>query len=100
SVSELERVERIRSLVWAARRNSVAVEAEVSALHGVGGGLQSSEVNRTELTDLESAKTFIEDTGVDALAVNVGQVHLHGRRKVRLDLDLLKRLADALPVPL
>jgi fructose/tagatose bisphosphate aldolase len=100
SVSELERIERIRSLVWAARRNSVSVEAEVSALHGVGGDLESIEDNRIELTDLESAKTFIEETGVDALAVNVGQVHLHGRRKVRLDLDLLKRLADALPVPL
>ncbi len=100
SVSELERMERIRSLVRAAHRKGVAVEAEVSALQGVGGDLASTEKDRAELTNLDSARTFVAETGVDALAVNVGQVHLHGRRTVHLDLIRLKQLADGLPVPL
>ena len=34
------------------------------------------------------------------MAVNVGQVHLHGREKVLLDLDRLTRLKSTLGVPL
>ena len=40
------------------------------------------------------------ETGIDALAVNIGQVHLHGREKVSLDLDRLTRLKSAVGVPL
>jgi fructose/tagatose bisphosphate aldolase len=100
SVSELERIERIRALVRAAHRQGAAVEAEMAALQGVGGDLGSIEDERAELTDLNRARTFVEQTGVDALAVNVGQVHLHGRQTVRLGLDHLKQLVDGLPVPL
>jgi fructose/tagatose bisphosphate aldolase len=100
SVSELERIERIRAVVRAAHRQAAAVEAEISALHGVGGELGSIEDKRAELTDVDGARTFVEQTGVDALAVNVGQVHLHGRQTVRLDLDRLKQLAGGLPLPL
>ena len=39
-------------------------------------------------------------TGVDALAVSVGQVHLHGRNRVRLNLDRVSQLKAAVPVPL
>ena len=43
---------------------------------------------------------FVEQTGVDALAVNVGQAHLHGRTEVRLDLSRLTSLKQSVPVPL
>jgi fructose/tagatose bisphosphate aldolase len=52
------------------------------------------------LTKVETACEFVEETGVDAFAVNIGQVHLHGKRAVHLDLDLLRELYDALDVPL
>jgi fructose-bisphosphate aldolase class II len=52
------------------------------------------------LTDVDEARRFVEETGVDALAVNVGQVHLHGRRKVHLDLDRVTQLRAGLDVPL
>ena len=42
----------------------------------------------------------MERTGIDALAVNIGQVHLHGRGQVRLDLARLAALRAAVPVPL
>jgi fructose/tagatose bisphosphate aldolase len=37
---------------------------------------------------------------VDAFAVNVGQAHLHGRRRVRLNLARLAELKQSLTVPL
>jgi fructose/tagatose bisphosphate aldolase len=42
----------------------------------------------------------VNNTGVDALAVNVGQMHLHGRQEVGLDLDRLAELVEAVDVPL
>jgi fructose/tagatose bisphosphate aldolase len=42
----------------------------------------------------------VKDTGVDALAVNVGQAHLHGREKVKLDLERLSAIKAAVDVPL
>ena len=52
------------------------------------------------VTDPDEARRFVAETGVDALAVNVGQLHLHGRQKVRLDLDRLSQLRAAVDVPL
>jgi fructose-bisphosphate aldolase class II len=76
-----------------------AIEAEPAPLAGVGGGLDPEANIDRRLTDPADARRFIEDTGADALAVNIGQLHLHGRRLVRLDLERLKALS-ALPVPL
>jgi fructose/tagatose bisphosphate aldolase len=42
----------------------------------------------------------VQDTGIDAIAVNVGQAHLHGRGEVRLDLDRVSELKRAVGVPL
>jgi fructose/tagatose bisphosphate aldolase len=88
----------IRALALQAHARGAAIEAEVVPLPGVGGEAPEGDVDR-RLTDPVVARRFIEETGVDALAVNVGQLHLHGRRMVRLDLDRLRNLAD-LPVPL
>jgi fructose/tagatose bisphosphate aldolase len=55
---------------------------------------------KLELTDPREAASFVEETGLDALAVNVGQMHLHGRQAVRLDLTRLANLKQSVPVPL
>jgi fructose/tagatose bisphosphate aldolase len=91
--------ERVRQVVRGAHAAGVAVEGEAVALPGVGGGLSDS-TGDARLTDVSMACGFVESTGVDALAVNVGQMHLHGRQEVRLDLVRLAELHEALPVPL
>jgi fructose/tagatose bisphosphate aldolase len=88
----------IRELAQAAHAKGAAIEGEVTPLPGVGGEAQDTNVDRG-LTDPKGARRFVEETAIDALAVNVGQVHFHGRRIVRLDLDRLGSLAT-LPVPL
>jgi fructose/tagatose bisphosphate aldolase len=88
----------IRALGAHAHAKGAAIEAEVAPLPGVGGDTAADAEDR-RLTDPAAARRFIEDTGIDALAVNVGQLHLHGRRIVRLDLERLRALA-ALPLPL
>lgn len=51
-------------------------------------------------TDPDEARAFVSATGVDALAVAVGSSHAMIDRTASLDLALIARLHDALPVPL
>jgi ketose-bisphosphate aldolase len=91
--------EHVRRVVEEAHQASVAVEGELKALPGVIHGL-SAVPEELQLTDPEKARAFVEFTEVDSLAVNVGQVHMHGRKEIRLDLSRLAALRKAIPVPL
>lgn len=91
--------ERIAGVVARAHPQGVAVEGEMTPLEGVSGGLESLP-DDPHLSDPEAARGFVERTGIDAMAVNIGQAHLHGRARVRLDLDRLARLRRDVPVPL
>jgi fructose-bisphosphate aldolase class II len=51
-------------------------------------------------TDPGEARRFVDETGVDALAVAVGSSHAMTERTASLDLDLIARLHTAVPVPL
>ncbi|WP_412540725.1 class II fructose-bisphosphate aldolase [Longispora sp. K20-0274] len=51
-------------------------------------------------TDPAEAVAFVRDTGVDALAVAVGSSHAMTSRDAALDLELIGRLREAVPVPL
>jgi ketose-bisphosphate aldolase len=94
-----EQVERVRSIVERAHRKSVAVEGEITPLPGVGGELPAAPEWNC-LDDPDAARSFVERTHVDALAVNVGQAHLHGRSTVQLNLARLKELQEMIAVPL
>jgi fructose/tagatose bisphosphate aldolase len=92
-------VENVRRVVEIAHAVGVAVEGEGVSLPGVGGEL-SALPDDLHLTDPDRALDFIQRTGVDAFAVNVGQAHLHGRRQVRLNFPLIANLKETLKAPL
>jgi len=89
--------ERVRQVVAHAHASGVAVEAEMMALPGVSGGL-SAIPHDLYFTDPGMACDFVAETDIDALAVNVGQAHLHGRKEVSLNLPLLADLKKTVPV--
>ncbi|MCX7039223.1 MAG: class II fructose-bisphosphate aldolase [Spirochaetes bacterium] len=92
-------VETTRKVCRVAHAASVAVEGEPHSLPGVAGDLLSAPADR-HMTDPGRAQQFVQATGIDAIAVNVGQAHLHGRGEVRLDLDRVAGLKRAVTVPL
>jgi fructose/tagatose bisphosphate aldolase len=94
-----EQTKRVCQVATIAHEAGVAVEGEPMALPGVGGGL-SVVPDNVNLTTSQVARDFVLRTGVDALAVNVGQVHIHGRSEVRLDLARLAEIGQAVNVPL
>ncbi len=94
-----EQSERVRQIGAQAHRAGLAVEGEMTSLPGLDGHL-AAPPERIDLSDPQQARSFVESTGIDALAVNVGQAHLHGRTELRLDLNRLACLKQAVPVPL
>ena len=76
-----------------------AVGASLEAELGEVGGKDGVHAPGAR-TDPQDAARFVEETGVDALAVAVGSSHAMTERTARLDDDLLARIAAAVPVPL
>lgn len=75
--------------------HGVWVEAELGEVGGKDGVHAPGA-----RTDPEEAARFVAATGVDALAVAVGTSHAMTDRTAAVDLDLITRLRDAVPVPL
>ena len=76
--------------------HNVLVEAELGAIMGK----EDDMVNEADCkTDPAMVKEFVERSGCDILAVSIGNVHgLDATPKV--DLELLKQIAQVCPVPL
>jgi ketose-bisphosphate aldolase len=83
-----------RRLVDAAHPKGVAVEAELGHLPEAG------REGRGILTDPVTARRFAEETGIDALAVSIGNIHLGIDTTIRVDFSLLEELGKALRIPL
>lgn len=89
-----ENVKEVRRIVEVAHACGVSVEAEL----GHVGVAANYEVDRdAALTDPEEAKKFIEDTGIDALAVAVGTAHgaYPAGMQPNLDFERLAAIKEA-----
>lgn len=75
------------------------LEAELGYVGGKPGAPASAHAAGVR-TDPDEAVQFVAATGVDALAVAVGNSHAMTARSARLDLGLVARLRAAVPVPL
>ncbi|WP_073952246.1 ketose-bisphosphate aldolase [Streptomyces kebangsaanensis] len=84
---------------WAHARG-LWIEAELGEVGGKNGAPPLDAHAPGARTDPAEAHAFVTGSGVDALAVAVGNTHAMTERTAALDHDLLKRLAGALDVPL
>ena len=87
-----------KKLVEFAKASDVAVEAEIGALPTASQSSGAKEGGCN--TDVKSASQFVKDTGIDALSVAVGNVHLLEGAKAVLDLDLLASISQEINIPL
>ncbi|MDR3633182.1 MAG: class II fructose-bisphosphate aldolase [Isosphaeraceae bacterium] len=97
SASLAESTYRVTALARLAHERSVAVEAEVGELPCGVGDLAGEH---GALTDPETAAAFVAATGVDLLAVSVGNVHIKTRGEQALDLDRLAAIRQRVAIPL
>ncbi|MBC7225199.1 MAG: class II fructose-bisphosphate aldolase [Anaerolineae bacterium] len=94
-----ENIALTRRVVEAAHGAGVAVEGELGGIPGQEDRLGPGGADAA-LTDPAAAARFVEATGVDALAVSVGNVHGFYRGEPRLDLPRLEAIRRAVDVPL
>jgi fructose-bisphosphate aldolase class II len=90
-----ENLATTRAVVERAHALGVSVEAEIGEIGGKDG-VHAPGVR----TRPEDAVEFVAATGIDAVAVAVGSSHAMTTRTARLDLELIARIREAVPVPL
>lgn len=90
-------VRRVADLTQYAHAHGVSVEAEIDELPW---GASGPRVEGGSLTDPERAARFVAATGIDLLAVSVGNVHVLVRGQQGLDLDRLAEIHRRVSLPL
>ena len=92
-----ENIERTRQVVELAVKYGATVEAELGL---VGGSEDGSTDHGIRCTDPDDAKVFCEHTGIDALAVAIGNAHGNYPVAPKLAFDVLKKIHEKTDVPL
>lgn len=88
-----ENIGQMSKLTAYAHKHGVSVEGEVGVVGYAEGAV-------SELTSPEEAAQFAAETGVDALAVSIGNVHLQQSALAEIDFDHLQKIQNLTPVPL
>ncbi|MEW8972594.1 MAG: class II fructose-1,6-bisphosphate aldolase [Tissierellaceae bacterium] len=94
-----ENIEFTKKVVDIAHSVGVTVEAELGKIGGTEDHITVSERDAT-FTDPEEARMFVEQTGVDYLAIAVGTAHGVYKGEPKLDYDRIKAIREVVDVPL
>lgn len=86
-----ENIRVTRSVVEIAQKAGVSVEGELGHVTQNDDNANISDF----FTRPEDARVFVGETGVDALAVAIGTAHGFYKGEVKLDLDRLREIRDA-----
>ena len=94
-----ENVKITRKVVETASRTGVTVEAELGKLSGNEGTVNVSEEEANQ-TDPKEAARFVEQTGVDALAVAIGTAHGFYTFTPKINIQRLIDITKEVSIPL
>lgn len=92
-----ENIDRTKQVVEIAKKYGATVEAELGL---VGGSEDGSCDHGIRCTNPDDAKLFCEETGVDALAVAIGNAHGNYPVAPQLAFDVLEQIQKKTNVPL
>lgn len=92
-----ENIEQVHAVVAEAYKYGATVEAELGV---VGGNEGEGKKHEILCTRPEDAVTFCRETGVDALAVAIGNAHGNYPVLPELRFDVLEQIHSAVDVPL
>jgi ketose-bisphosphate aldolase len=92
-----ENVEFTRRVVELAHEKGLSVEGELGSLSGIE---DDEAIYNERLTDPELAMDFVEKTGIDALAVSIGNQHGKYQKPPQIEFDRLIEIVQRVSVPL
>lgn len=87
----------VRKTVAEAGLYGVTVEAELGRLAGSEAHVENME---SMFTDPGEARLFVEETGIDALAISIGTAHGFYRFKPEISIERLAGIAREVSIPL
>jgi len=91
-----ENIAITKSVVEYAHSKGVAVQAEIGKVPYLGK--EQLDINWDEvMTDPDEAKRLVDETGIDALAVAIGNAHGFFKEKNEPDWERLKTIREKLP---
>lgn len=88
-----ENIEKTAMIVEKARPENISVEGEVGFV-GYSHGAQST------YTSPDEAKRFNNESGADALAISVGNVHLQTEKTSGINMDAVRAIEEVTTLPL
>lgn len=94
-----ENIRRTKEIVKYAHLRGVTVEAEIGHV-GEGSQYEGKDSSNNIYTTVEEAKTFVENTEVDSLAVSIGTAHGAYKGTPVIDFQRLGELRAAIDTPL
>ncbi|MFB2831874.1 ketose 1,6-bisphosphate aldolase [Aeromonas jandaei] len=93
-------IEMTQSIVQYCRGFGVSVEAELGAVGGDEGGDLHGSADEALYTRVEQAEEFVRLTGIDALAVAIGNSHGNYKGTPKLDFERLIDINSVAGIPL
>lgn len=92
-----ENIAKTKEVLAFARMYGLTAEAEIGV---IGGNEGDGSDRRAKYTDPAEAEFFVRETGIDALAVAIGNAHGHYTGEPHLDFKVLKAISQRVETPL
>ena len=94
-----ENVRRTKEIIAYAHARGAVVEAEIGHV-GAGENYENHDESDSQYTTVEEDRRFVEETGVDSLAISIGTAHGMYKGIPEINFDRLKEIAAAIDTPL
>jgi len=94
-----ENAEMTKKVVLGAHAAQITVEGELGRLVGEEGNIIVDDPEAAQ-TDPQQAKNFVEETGIDALAVSIGTAHGQYTFKPNLNISRLVQIKKVVDIPI
>lgn len=94
-----ENVCRTKEMIAYAHARGAVVEAEIGHV-GAGENYENHDESDSQYTTVEEARRFVEETGVDSLAISIGTAHGMYKGIPEINFVRLKEIAAAIDTPL
>lgn len=94
-----ENIAITRQAAELAHQCGLSVEGELGRIFGAEDLINVSK-REASMTDPGEAKKFVEESGIDTLAVSIGNAHGWYKEEPKLDFGRLKKISETVDIPL